>query len=550
MLFRSHELDLLGQGNDKDRLACQTRLLHGGTVWVPEKSRSRKQVILTAFPEIELQPDHLLYSHELEIIHPSLEHPGALEDLFLQTLVKEKSAYTLPLSVLQNLPNLFREEKGQITAVIRKGNEIIDIAPGHGKQCLGLAVDLGTTTVVAYLFDLETGLPQAVESCMNPQVNRGDDVISRIGYCLENPQGRSELGSQIRACIDQLAAKACSTAGVSPQRIMDCVMVGNTAMQHIFLGFDPIFLSQAPYAAVTRHGIDLKARDVGLEFAREAWLHWLPVKAGFVGADTVSVALAVRADKVKEPTLILDLGTNGEMILAVPGDMVCCSTAAGPAFEGGHIAFGMRACPGAIEGVVMNPESLMCELMVIGGGKPIGLCGSGLVSLVSQLAATGLITPGGSFNPVMLGPHLRQGPGGLEYVVAFADQCGLDHDLVLTGQDVSEIQLAKGAIRAGVDIMMLELGVAKLGGVLLAGAFGNYLDPQSAQRLGLFPVPENNRIHGIGNAAGAGAIMALTSCKDRAYAHSLAQKMRYIELTIHPDFKNLFVDGMAFNDTG
>ncbi|MBC8442472.1 MAG: DUF4445 domain-containing protein [Deltaproteobacteria bacterium] len=541
------EKDLLSRGNDQDRLACQTRLLQGGTVWLQEPARSQKPVILTTGPPIELQMDPMLRSHELKLSPPSLADPKALQDLLLEKLGEGGDVYDLPLSILQDLPKLFKDKKGCFTVVTRQGNQILDIAPGHEIPVLGLAVDLGTTTIVAYLFDLKNGLPLAVEAQMNPQISYGDDVISRIGYCMGNPQRMSVLSSQIRACIDTLAAKACKTVNVSPRRIMDCVMVGNTAMHHIFLGFDPVFLSQAPYMPVTKHGIDIKARDTGLAFAKEARLYWLPVKAGFVGADTVSVALAVHADEVTQPTLILDLGTNGEMILAVPGYMVCCSTAAGPAFEGGHIVYGMRAGPGAIEAVEVDSESLTCKLTVIGGGKPLGLCGSGLVSLISQLAALGVITSGGSFNPRMMGSYLRSSPDGLEYVVAFADQCGFDHDLVLTSQDVSEIQLAKGAIRAGVEIMMQELGITKLGEVLLAGAFGNYLDPQNAQQLGLFPQPEQNRILGVGNAAGTGSIMALISSKERKHADFLSLNMHYLELTTHPDFQELFVDWMAFN---
>ena len=543
----AHELNLLKNGNDGDRLACQTRLLKDGTVWIPEPGRSQKPVILTTGQPMKLQVDPMLKTHEIRISPPSLADPEALQDLLQEKLGKKETPFSLSLSILQDLPNIFKDTKGSFSVVIRQDNEILDISPGHRIQSLGLAVDLGTTTVVVYLFDLKTGLSLAVEAAMNPQVSHGDDVISRIGFCLEDPQGMSVLSSQIRACVNELVAKACKTVNLSPRRIMDCVMVGNTAMHHIFLGLDPVFLSQAPYMPVTKQGIDLKARETGLTFAEEAWLHWLPVKAGFVGADTISVALAVRADKVTRSTLILDLGTNGEMILTVPGRMMCCSTAAGPAFEGGHITYGMRAGPGAIDKVVMDPVSHGCKLFVIGGGRPMGLCGSGLVSLISQLAAAGFITPGGSFNPLMMGLHLRSGPDGLEYVVAFADQCGFDQDLVLTSQDVAEIQLAKGAIRAGVEIMMQELGITKLGEVLLAGAFGNCLDPQSAQQLGLFPLPEQNRIHGVGNAAGTGAIMALINSKERKHADFLSLNMQYLELTTHPDFPELFVDWMAFS---
>lgn len=545
-----HELNLLKHGDDGDCLACQTRLLQGGTVWIPESSRSSKPIILTTSQPVEFQTDPMLKTYAIRITPPLPQDPATLQDLLQKKLGGKENPLGMPLSILQNLPKVFKESKGQghVTVVIREEKEILDISLGHGIQSLGLAVDLGTTTIVVYLFDLKTGQALAVEAEMNPQVRYGDDVISRIGFCLDSPQGKSTLSTEVRACINELANKACKTVNISSKRIMDCVMVGNTAMHHIFLGLDPVFLAQAPHVPVTKKGVNLKAKDIGLDFAREAWLHWLPVKAGFVGADTVSVALAVRADKVIRPTLILDLGTNGEMILAIPDRMICCSTAAGPAFEGGHITYGMRAGPGAIEQVVVDPVSHACKLKVIGEGKPMGICGSGLVSLISQLAAAGFITSGGSFNPLMMGPHLRSSPDGLEYVVAFADQCDLNHDLVLTSQDVSEIQLAKGAIRAGVEIMMKELGVSTLGEVLLAGAFGSYLDPQSAQQLGLFPLPEQNRILSVGNAAGAGAVMALISSKERKHADSLSLNMQYLELTTHPNFQELFVDWMAFSE--
>jgi len=327
---------------------------------------------------------------------------------------------------------------------------------------------------------------------------------------------------------------------------MGCVMVANTATRHIFLGLNPIGLAQAPYAPVTNQGIELKAKQAGLELAEEAWLHWLPVKAGFVGADMVAVALAVKADQVTEPTLIMDLGTNGEMILAVPGAMTCCSAAAGPAFEGGHITYGMRAAPGAVESVELDPVTLENKLCVIGEKKPLGLCGSGLLSLVSQLVAADAILPGGSFNRKKISSRLRSGPEGMEYVLAFAEQSGLGRDLVLTSKDVAEIQLAKGAIRAGVEIMMKELGVEKISEVLLAGAFGNYLNPKDAQSLGLFPPLDEECVRGVGNAAGAGAIMALTSRGERDQAAILARSLHYMELTTHSKFHDLFVDGMAF----
>ena len=541
------ELELLGRDDShhNERLACQTRLPQGGTVWVPEASRLQQQVILTTGRQMELRLDPMLQVKDLEIKLPSMDNPHAMSEILLEA-INGAGFFHFPLSVLQRLPETVRQNYGKVTVVARLKSEVLDVASGWNRECLGLAVDLGTTTVVVYLMDLLTGLPLAVESEMNPQVNHGDDVISRIAYCQINSGGLHELAVQVREGINRLAQQACRAAGVKPDRIMDCVFVGNTAMHHIFLGLDPTVLAQAPYAPITNQLTELKAKYLGLEFAEEAWLYWLPVKAGFVGADLVAVALAAEAYQVTKPTLILDLGTNGEMILAVPGIMICCSAAAGPAFEGGHITYGMRAAPGAVESVELDPVSLENKLYVIGEKKPLGLCGSGLLSLVSQLVEADVILPGGSFNTKKISSRLRSGPEGIEYVIAFAEQSGLGRDLVLTSKDVAEIQLAKGAIRAGVEIMMQELGVKYLGEVLLAGAFGNYIDPEDAMNLGFFPRIDKEHVRGIGNAAGAGAIMALISHGERNRADKLARSLRYLELTMHPQFHNLFVDSMSF----
>jgi uncharacterized 2Fe-2S/4Fe-4S cluster protein (DUF4445 family) len=543
------ELELLGpDAITGERLACQTSLPEGGVVWVPEQSLLRQQVILTTGHRRRIEIDPLLQAKDITITFPARDKPRSMTDFLLEA-VPGSDPSRLPLSVLQELPTCLREESGRATLVTGADREIIDVTPGWGAPCLGLAVDLGTTTVVAYLFDLATGTPLAVEAGMNPQVTHGDDVISRIAYCGEHPHGLHEMSTLVRESIDRLVRKACVTAGVEPDRIMDCIMVGNTAMHHIFLGLDPKVLSQAPYAPVADNWVNVKARQAGLSLAPEAWLHWLPVKAGFVGADTIAVALAVDINQVNLPTLILDLGTNGEMILAVTEKAICCSAAAGPAFEGGHITYGMRAAAGAVEKVVIDPSSLECSLTVIGDTKPLGLCGSGLLSLISQLVTVRAILPNGSFNADKMNTRLRSGPEGLEYVVAFAEQNGLGRDLVLTSKDVAEIQLAKGAIRAGVEIMMKELEVESLGRIILAGAFGNYLDPDDARNIGLFPAPDHCLIESVGNAAGEGAIMALINRYHRNAVNSLTRDLLYLELTTHDQFHDYFVDGMAFPDS-
>jgi uncharacterized 2Fe-2S/4Fe-4S cluster protein (DUF4445 family) len=541
-------------GNEVDggwRLACQCQADGGGVVWVPEESRPHKQVILTTGHSLELELEPVVRSYDLEVPLPSLDDARSDAQRVIEAIPPEEprdasGGMGLPLSVLRGLPNALSQQSGRITAAVRDFHNLLDVTPGQGAACLGLAIDLGTTTMVAYVLDLATGQVLSVAAGMNPQVQFGDDVISRISHCSSSPTALDELSGLVRGAIDDLAARACREAGVEPARIMECVMVGNTAMHHIFLGLDPSGLALAPYAPVLARAWEAPARQMGLNLAAEAVLHWLPVKAGFVGADAVAVSLAVEADRIEEPTLILDLGTNGEMILAVEGRLYSCSTAAGPAFEGGHVLWGMRGAPGAVEKVRIAPDGFTPLLQVIGNIKPSGICGSGLVSLTAGLLAAGVLNPQGAFREDLDSPHVRQGSQGWEYVLAPADRTAMGRDLVFTAKDVSELQLAKAALQAGAQLMMNQAGVERLERVILAGAFGNYLDPAEACALGMFPGIQADQVEGVGNAAGAGALMALASRRHRLKAQELASKMRYLELSGHEDFEDCFVDCLAF----
>jgi uncharacterized 2Fe-2S/4Fe-4S cluster protein (DUF4445 family) len=375
---------------------------------------------------------------------------------------------------------------------------------------------------------------------------RGGDVISRITHCQEDPNGLAELAGQARECIDRLARAACAEAGVEPERIMECVVVGNTAMHHIFLGLDPTGLARAPYTPVAARALEVPARELGLNLASRARVVTLPVCAGFVGADSLAVALATGADRVERPTLIIDLGTNGEMILATPGAMLCCSAAAGPAFEGGQIRWGMRGAAGAVERATVVPATLTPTLRVIGDAPPLGICGSGLVSLVANLLRAGVLNPMGRFDTERLGPRLRRGEDGIEYVLAPAASTGSGQDLTLSERDISQLQLAKGAIHAGAELMLRQLGLERVERVLLAGAFGNYLDPRDVAAIGLAPLSGGEALEGVGNAAGAGAIMALLSHRQRRRTSAIARGIGYLELASHPGFHAAFAGGMRF----
>ncbi len=533
------------------RLACQVELPQGGVVWIPQQSRLHQQVILTSgrVGGIELDPAVSLYS--INLPGPEMDKPeAARERLFAElarkTGVELEGGFLLPVSLLRRLPDLLSQKNGPVSLALRQEREVVALRPEKGARALGLAVDLGTTTIVAYLSDLVDGRLLAVSATMNPQVPFGDDVISRISRCSEDPQALTDMSLAAVQCLNSLARDACKQAGAEPADILECVMVGNSAMHHIFLELSPASLATAPYAPLVRGAVECKARELGLELAPEAWLHWLPLKAGFVGADIIAAALAMESECLDEPTLLLDLGTNGEMVLFARGEMLACSTAAGPALEGGHIVHGMRGAPGAVAKARLSGHGRPLQLEVIGNLRPIGFCGSGLVSLLCCLLEAEMLMPSGGFDLHKAGPYLREGPDGWEFIVADRQLTGIGRELVLTSADVAEVQLAKAAIRAGAEVLMSEMGVKRLSRVLLAGAFGNYLDPREAQSLGMFPSVETSNIQGVGNAAGVGSVMALLSLGQRRRAADLAKRMGYVELSGHKLFQDLFVDNMAF----
>ncbi len=465
------------------RLACQTRVRPGAVVWVPPQSSRHQQVILTT----------------------TASGPGMDLDPPPQALA----------------------------------------AAGEG-PCLGLAVDLGTTTVVALLHDLREGRLLAAAAEMNPQVAQGEDVISRISYCESRPDGLAQLSGLARRCIRDLARAACRQAGTRPEHIFAATVVGNTAMHHILLGLPPGDLARPPYQPVKGGAIEVAAGEMELGLAPGARVYLPPVKAGFVGADAVAASLAGDLDRVEVPTLLVDLGTNGELVLATPRATLCCSTAAGPAFEGGQVRWGMRAAPGAVEGMDLAAGPEKPRLAVIGEVAPLGICGSGLVSAVAALLGAGGLEPHGGFVSPVLGSRLRPGGQGREYLLALAEQTGTGQDLVITHRDISQLQMAKGAIYAGAKLMLDQLGLARVERVLLAGAFGNYLDPADLCAIGLLPGVVPEMITSLGNAAGTGAAMLLLSVSQRDRAQDLARRMRYLELAAHPAFQDAYLEGMMF----
>jgi uncharacterized 2Fe-2S/4Fe-4S cluster protein (DUF4445 family) len=381
---------------------------------------------------------------------------------------------------------------------------------------------------------------------MNPQIPFGDDVISRIASSQKRQDGPNILRQSMVDCLNGLIAGASADARIDSSRIVDVTAVGNTAMHHFFVGLDARYLSMAPYPPVLQSAQDFKARDLGLEVGKSAYAHLLPLKAGFVGSDTVACILATRLHGTKIPTLLIDLGTNGEIVVGNREKLVCCSTAAGPAFEGGHIRWGMRAAAGAIEQVKIDPENLDVEVKTIEGRKPLGLCGSGIISAVAEMIRAGIVMAKGNFNEKIQSPRLRKGEEGWEFVLTRAEESGTADNIVITQKDISELQMAKSAIYAGATLVMELFGDEQIRRILLAGAGGSTVDPRDARTIGLFPVSSEAEMIGVGNAAGLGACLALVDKKKRKDAQRIAAKTHYHELSGSARFQELFVSSMFF----
>jgi uncharacterized 2Fe-2S/4Fe-4S cluster protein (DUF4445 family) len=403
----------------------------------------------------------------------------------------------------------------------------------------GLAVDIGTTKLAAYLVRLETGETVARAGAMNPQVAYGEDVISRIAYAGREADGARTLQTVLVETLNRMLAEMCAEARISYEQVADAVLVGNTAMHHLFAGLPVEQLGRAPYSPATTLPLSIPAADLGLKLAREARAYLPPVIAGYVGADHVAMLLATEAWKSPHNVIALDIGTNTEISLVAGGKVTCCSCASGPAFEGAHIHEGMRAAPGAVERARWNDGGIIWQ--TIDGQPPVGICGSGILDVVAALLDGGLVRPTGAL----------QAGAGSAYVLAPAAETGIGRDLVVTRKDIHEIQLAKSAIRAGVEVLLENAGLAStdIDEFIVAGAFGTYLDLASAVRVGMFPPLPLPRFQQVGNAAGVGAKRMLVSTDQRREAEGLARRLGYVELTGDTSFTPLFMKYLTFEES-
>jgi uncharacterized 2Fe-2S/4Fe-4S cluster protein (DUF4445 family) len=539
------------------RLACRAVPLSSCKVRVPPESLTTPQRTQVEGEETAVAPEPVVRSYVVEAAPPSLDDLRSDAERVLNALTESLRGtvqiQTTDLGALRQLSGQLREE-GWRTRVCLRGGELVAVLP-PARRPLGLAVDLGTTKIAGYLVDLETGHTLASQGQMNPQIAYGEDLIARLGYAIDSPGQAEKMQELVVSALNQMVTELCTDAGAAPSQVVEVVVVGNTAMHHLLLQLPVKQLVQAPYLPAVQHALDVKARELGLRIAPGAYVHLLPIIAGYVGADHVAMLLASGVHQVDGVVLALDIGTNTEVCLANQGRLTSLSCASGPAFEGAHIRHGMRAAEGAIEHLRIVDGRI--EYQTIGEAPAVGLCGSGILDTLAQLFQAGIVDARGR-----MGDHASvrdEGPArevvivpGEEMPDSVLPREGRDRplDITFTQKDVRELQLAKGAMRTGIEVLLQTHGLAEheIDQVIIAGAFGTYIDVKSAISIGMLPRLPLERFRQVGNAAGMGAKMALLSASKRAEAQALAQRVGYVELATVPGFSQIFAQSMYLGE--
>ncbi len=581
---------------DGARLSCACQVTGDLVIRVPEESQTRKQVVRKAAGVervIAVDAPMRLYYVELP--------PGELKDHRgdWQRLTAELAAVhglenlTIDPAILSTLQPALAAGKRTMTVTVFEGREVVRIQPAFHEDIYGMAFDVGTTTVAGHLCHLRTGEILATASRMNPQVPYGEDLMSRVSYAMVNPDGTERMHRAIIDGLNELIAEACREAEISPTELVELVVVGNTTMHHLLLGINPQELGGAPFSLVTHDAVDVKARDLGIAIARGGNVHFPPCEAGHVGADNVGVLVAEAPYAQDDQMLVLDIGTNGEILLGNRERMFSASSPTGPAFEGAQILHGMRAAAGAIERIRIDPATLDVRYRIIGkeewiesgpgdGGlgagqslspipnshspipnsrrakreallnpelKASGICGSGIIEAIAELLIAGVLAANGRFVGIEH-PRLRTGLGEggakAEFILAWPHETSSGQAITVHSDDIRAIQLGKAALYAGAKLLMKRLGLEQVDRIVLAGGFGSYIDPKHAMLIGLIPDCDLARVTAVGNAAGDGARMILLDKAKRSEARWAARWVRYVETAVEPSFQDEFVAAISF----
>ena len=526
------------------RLACRTIVDSDAQIYLPAQSLLGDQVLQTEGSSQEFHVDPVVKVSPISLTPPSFTNLQPdwerVQTALTQQGIRKLSA---SLPVLTSISNQLRKSDWKIN-LIHNQTEILNVLPPDNFIPIGLAVDVGSTKIACFLINLNDGRTLAARGIANPQITFGEDIMSRLSAVLENPQNASALQQGVMQSIQSAVNEMCSKLGIPIDHVVDACLVGNTAMHHLFLGLPTQALAMAPFVPSTGSELYPSADELGLQFMPGARVYAPPVIAGFVGSDHLAFLLAVGFGDDQRTRLGIDIGTNTEIALQYSGRIVSVSTASGPTFEGAHIRFGMRAAPGAIEHVSIDKKSIAyCQ--VIGSQPASGICGSGILDAVAELRRTHLINNRGRLekSSSSMGTNTEGKP-----VFVLVPESANQREISMDQKDIDQILLAKGAIRAGIDILMdyLHLQISGIDEIVIAGAFGSYMNPEQAVCIGLLPDVPLQCIHAVGNAAGVGARMLLASGKMRLQALELAHKIEYLELTIYPDFDLFFANGIRF----
>lgn len=567
--WRARESDHITPAEREDgyRLGCVATVQEDILIYVPEASRPGKQVVSKAPRPIAIDRDPAVRTYGVQLPEATLANPTGDFERLARGLEAEWGLrdLSIDLDALRGLGGALRNGRWHVTASVWMDREIIRVRPGRTGPPYGLALDIGTTTIAGYLCDLDTAEVLDTASMMNPQIQFGEDVISRINYCYHDPAGLQRMGSVLVEGLNALVARATGRVSdrvgrtVRPEDIEDVAVCGNTCMHHLFLGLDPEALGSVPFTPANHHSLNIEARRLGLQVNPAARVYFLPNIAGFVGGDNVAVILAEEPQKSDDVVLIIDVGTNGEVVIGNRERMVCssCSCATGPALEGAQIAFGVRAAPGAIERVTVDPDTLAVDYKVVGRDawrrysrpgamQARGICGSATLDTLAELYRAGVVGGSGAFNADAATDRLRRNPdtGQNEFVLAWKEETLIGRDIVVTQNDIRQIQLAKAAIYTGCKLMLRRIGLERPDRIKIAGAFGNHIDIHRAEMLGLFPDCPPERVSAIGNAAGDGCRMALLDRKKRLEAERIARQVEYVELTLLKEFQEQLIDAI------
>ena len=541
------------------RLSCSAQIRGNLVIDVPQSSQVHRQVVRKAADARPITLNPLVHLYYVEVRQPDMHDPAGDLQRLLEALNREWNLGPVraDLAVLQQLQAVLRKGEWRVTVAVHAGTQLIGIWPGFHDRAFGLAVDVGSTTIAAHLCNLETGEVVASAGAMNPQIRFGEDLMSRVSYAMMNPGGAGAMTQAVRGALNSLAADVAQQAKLEVTDILEITVVGNPIMHHLLLGIDPVELGGAPFALDTDESLTLRASEIALKANAGARLYTLPCIAGHVGADTAGMILSERPDLSDKLTLLVDVGTNAEIVLGNSKRLLACSSPTGPAFEGAQISSGQRAAPGAIERVRIDPKTLEPRFRVIGsslwsdqpgfaesvaGTGITGICGSGIIEVIAEMYLAGIISQDGVVDGELAARSDRIVATGRTF--AYVVHRG-EVPITVTQNDVRAIQLAKAALHAGVRLLMDHLGVDHVDRIRLAGAFGSHIDVKYAMVLGMIPDCDLFNVSSAGNAAGTGARIALLDGDSRRTIEELVRRVEKIETAIEPKFQAHFVAAMG-----